>query len=480
MVVSIYSVWSTVALAAGDVAGARQLADAALRAATATASHGIRRFADLADASCACLEFGDQEAARRFGRIIDELPIGKWPKRPHLHTLATIYILVPGSRAKIDRCEFGPAFTTVRDAARAVVAIREHGDPEPARQLPWHDLNLLRAHVLPPHLALLAATATAHGDADAGGAIESIPLFEQHLALARETPDPTTSAWAEGRIAASPVRPAHDITVSLLGSVRLLRGGTEVSEATWLGRDRVRQLLALVVLHRRIRRAQVAELLWPTLDPERAASNLRVNLSHLQKVLEPARDNGSRPWFIRSDGETLVLGETGLTVDVDQFQQACDRARMLDGAGRTARAIEEYRRAVVLVEGDFCQDWPDAAWAEVERSRLRALDVGARSRLGELLLACGEPEEAAVYAAEALRTDGLHEASARLLVRTLDAQGARSQARQAMHAMLDRLADSGLRPERATETLAERLGIAARSGSTDDRTSGDGPRRPVA
>ena len=39
--------------------------------------------------------------------------------------------------------------------------------------------------------------------------------------------------------------------------------------------------------------------LWPDKDETALTNNLRVNLSHLQKLLQPERETGEPSWFLK-------------------------------------------------------------------------------------------------------------------------------------------------------------------------------------
>ena len=130
-----------------------------------------------------------------------------------------------------------------------------------------------------------------------------------------------------------------------------------------------------------------------------ALSNLRVNLTHLHGVLQPGRGGGVLPWFVRSDGDWLILADDGVTSTRTCSTSGSDmRDRWTTPVAapgpRGLRGSDRARSRVL-------DDWPDAPWAHFERLRLRAASM-ARCRL-ELLLASGEPEQASQLAEGVLR-----------------------------------------------------------------------------
>lgn len=461
--VSTNATFALIALTAGDGAAARRFADAALRRCGKTASRPIQAFAQLVDALCTLCERGEEPAGPQVRAVLEQVPIERWPARPYLFALPSVYVLAPEVREALDACRFGESLTAALDAGRALVALREAGDPGPARRLAWDRPDLLRVHVLPPHLAELAAAAAAAGSGRAAAMAAALPDARRHLAgVAERRRHAATADWAEVRVRTMPERPPDHLEVDLLGPLVMRRGGAPVLDPTWAKRDRVRELLAYLAVHRRARRRAVAAALWPDFDPDKAGANLRVNLTHLQKVLQPERAADAPPWFVQADAEWLELVRDGVAIDIEAFEELLSSARRLDEEGRARPALEGYLEALERWRGDLADDWPNAAWAEMERLRLRTLSIGARCRAGELQVALGEPEAAARTATTVLSEEPLQERAARLLASAAAAQSDRATARRVVVELLDRLAEAGLDPEPETVKLAQLHGVRGR------------------
>ncbi len=456
--ISVNSVLSLIGCAAGDAEAARDFADRAARWLGHTASDYVRAFAGLADAATVLLERGEDDARERVQRLVDGVPVEPWPFRAYLYALPLLYVLDPRTRATIDRCRFGPALTVAQQAGRALVALREADDPSPAFDLPWHRVDLLRVHMLPPHLTQLAAAAAAAGHGAVGEVLDHLPSVRDHLVDASRLGHAPTASWARLRAEELPARPEFDLRLDVLGPVRAARGLTPLADEAWTRRERVRQLMAYLVQQRRVTRRRAAEELWPDMPVERALQNLRVNLSHLQRVLQPNRDTGEEPWFVRAKSDQLEVTSIGLDVDADRFERSCREARRWDEQAQGTRAIEGYRNAAELFRGDYLEEWPDAAWAASDRVRLRTLATTSICRLGELLLARGEPEEATAWASTAQRLEPLLERAHRLFIRGLAGQGNRPAAMEAAATFVERLEADGLTPEPETVRFVEGLG----------------------
>ncbi len=434
--IALLSVGVHIAVAAGQPETARRWADRCLALDGPEVAPGIRCYAHLASASAlhaSGAPAGVVEAA--LDDALRIMPFGRWPAVAYLQALPLVYTTRPECRGVLDRARFDPPLRVAVQAGRALVAWRERGDAVPAADLPWDEPNLLRAHVMPRDLAELAAAAGDRADGADLGPIEP---------AAR----PTGAGPVGGRST-----PAG-LTIHALGPLRAeLRAG-RIDEDRWR-RSRVRELLAYLVEHRSATRADVAADLWPELSEGKRATNLRVNLNHLMAALEPDRVAGGESSFIAVGRERLALGPD-VEVDVDRFDAELLEARRLDQGGEPAAALDRYRAAIRRWTGPYLEGI-EAPWAFATGARLRAGIGEARCRTGELLLARGEPEQAATWAAEATRANPLDERAGRLFLSCLAAMGDRTGALAAADQLVSTLDGAGLGPERATEHLIERL-----------------------
>jgi DNA-binding SARP family transcriptional activator len=181
--------------------------------------------------------------------------------------------------------------------------------------------------------------------------------------------------------------------------------GEVVDHPDWR-RDRVRGLFALIARHGTISRRAASDALRPDLDPEAAANNLRVTLSYLQRVLEPARSRHEVAFHVRSDGALLrFAGRSSWTVDVEEVERLLDTAERDDARGEAAVALDAYLAAIAWCRGPYLDDVTLDVSDEVERERLRSRHVRALLRAGSLLLAVGRVEEAQRLAVAAEAAD---------------------------------------------------------------------------
>jgi predicted ATPase/DNA-binding SARP family transcriptional activator len=167
------------------------------------------------------------------------------------------------------------------------------------------------------------------------------------------------------------------LQVRLLGQFSVSVAGRPTPPALWRRRRAaaVIKLLALAPGHR-LHREQVLDALWPDLDPDDAANNLRVVLHYARRGLE---DAGAPPDSVLvRDGDALLVSHPAETwVDVDAFAEAVYRAWQSPDP-----AVVE--RALALYSGDLLPEDPYEDWAASRRESLRTSFLALLARLAGL------------------------------------------------------------------------------------------------
>lgn len=214
----------------------------------------------------------------------------------------------------------------------------------------------------------------------------------------------------------------------MLGAFRVVVDGRPVPDAAWK-RTKAAGLVKVLALAEghRLHRDVLADLLWPDLSAQAAASNLR-------KALHFARAALGSPGAVQSRGELLVLlPDAEVAIDAERFE-ADGRAALASSAG--------INEALALYGGDLLPDDRFAVWAEEPCDRLRTLYL-------RLLKAAGRWDD--VLRAEPADEDA-HRA---IMVRALDA-GDRQGAIRQFERLRQRLrADLGVGPGAATVAVYE-------------------------
>ena len=420
---------------------------------------------------------GDEARARTLvAGFLTGHPLSDPVAEVHLRRfLAYGYVLSPQARQRWDAEALGPAHQRVRAAARLLLAGRAGrltatGEVTAetvltAFPLPW--AVELAAHCeaaglpfgrqllqwLADHLDRRAheALRTLAGVAGAGGAAGA---------------GTELAAGARRLLAAVPATPPGRTRIEVLGPLRVVVDGVPVHPAG-LRRRRVRQLLTELAVHGELDRARLTGLLWPDLDPEAAARNLRVTLTYLRRVLDadrPAADGGGH---LRTDrGRVRLVRSAALAVDVADLRDHLDEVRRARARGDPAAADTALAAAVRLWRGEPLTELAGLPDGEAPAAALLTDLVAAALTLGERRLAAGDPAAAAELARRALAAEPYAERGMRLLL------AAETQRRdpigldRAVRRVRDALTALGAAPEPATAIVLRQAHLtAARAGA---------------
>jgi len=342
------------------------------------------------------------------------------------------YVLVPTSRSAWEAAELGPCYVQARQLARALVAVREVG-PAKARLPALDEPRIVRA-LLPARWAVELALAYCAASRPEGWALLELMWPEAQTDVRRHADGGgIIGKAARAALSRLPVSPATRLQLKLLGPcIELRRDGDLVDAPEWR-RERVRSLLAYLVLNRPSTRERVALDLWPELDADAQSRNLRVTLSHLLRALEPERAERDASFLVRAHGSGLILHDCEwLDVDLWQFDRLWDRATAADREGRPPAALAAMLDAVRLWRGHpnelASNDW---ALPAVEDRRQRF--VAMATRAGELLLARGAHDEGRRMAEAALEGDPWSDRAFHLVIAAHQAAGQHHAARSARH-----------------------------------------------
>jgi LuxR family transcriptional regulator, maltose regulon positive regulatory protein len=448
--VPLLGVLTSVALAAGDLASARTLANDAIALARRLLPRPAS-FAHVADALVTLAEVGDAAAASRFEEVFDRVPLGPWPPWSALGALCPIRALLPGAEW-LDEIDFGPSVRTAVEAGRAIADLRTDGTAAGAQSLPWGSPDLLRVHVPPSMLTELALAAVDAVPA-AQACLDSIPDHIRWVERLVDHSHPQVRVQARALTSGTPTRPRYGLQIVTLGEFSIRRDdGVSVSDRVRGGR--VQQLIAELLAEPAPLRTVIAARLWPDLSDKQAGANLRVTLATLLDSIEPVRRPGTS-WFVRSEDGRLRLVDDGVDVDVRRFDRLVVAARDAERGARFTEALEQHRSASKLYHGDYMPGINDAD-VEQERLRLQTLAYNAACRLAELLLAKGEPEDALRASVDAARIDPLAERARRTEIRSHLALGSTMAARETARSIRARLRRELLEPDRETALLLDR------------------------
>ena len=236
--------------------------------------------------------------------------------------------------------------------------------------------------------------------------------------------------------------------LQLLGSFALRAGDSLLIDESWK-RGKAKSLLKLVALApgHGLHREQVAEVLWPALDPEAATNQLYKSLHFLRAELA-LRGHASPLGML----DEHVWLDGAVSVDVDGFRKLAALARQGGSDPRPfAEAITAYGGELLPV--DRFEEWASAPREELARTHQELL-------LGLARLESAQGNHAAAVAALrlVLDADPTSEPAHRGLMRAFAAMGDRSLAVRQYHACRDALRrELDVNPSDETEALHRHL-----------------------
>ena len=232
-------------------------------------------------------------------------------------------------------------------------------------------------------------------------------------------------------ISPSSVDASRGLAVSLLGRFAVAVDGVELAEQGWPSL-RATHLVQLLSLQPRLRmtRDEVIDALWPQLDPDAGAANLRKATHHARQAL------GRHDAIVLQAGEVLLWPERPITVDALDFERRADAALAGADAAACAEAAEAYA-------GDVLPGARFEPWTESTRERLRA-------RHFQLLRASAQWERLAQLEPD---DEPSHRA---LMQRELDAGNRAAALRWYAHLREALQQGLGVAPDAQTEALYER------------------------
>ncbi|MEO3774773.1 BTAD domain-containing putative transcriptional regulator [Micromonospora sp. B9E7] len=213
-----------------------------------------------------------------------------------------------------------------------------------------------------------------------------------------------------------------------------------------LGGPRQRAVLALLLAARGevVSVGRMIEELWRGDPPPRAIASLQAYVSHLRRLLEPARER-------RAPARVLVTAPPGYAirvptdaVDAGRFEALLAEARAVNAAdpGRARRLLGT---GLDLWRGPAYAEFAEEPWAQPEVLRLEELRLAARELLLDVTVRDGDAAEAVPEAEVLTRQAPLREESWRLLALALWRTGRQGDALAALR--------------RARATLADQLGL---------------------
>ena len=185
----------------------------------------------------------------------------------------------------------------------------------------------------------------------------------------------------------------------------------------------------------------LVETLWNGDAPVSARKSLQAHVVRLRSSLEPDRPKGSTGRYVVRRGAGYALTVDRGSIDRLAIGDLAARGHARLASGDPAEAERLLCAAVDLWRGEPYADWPDAAFAEVDRRRLDEIRAGAVAGLLEARTELGRHAEVLPELERLVASDPLREDWWRLLMLALYRTGRQADAMAAARRVRALLAD---------------------------------------
>src|SRR5581483_6379618 len=285
---------------------------------------------------------------------------------------------------------------------------------------------------------------------------------------ALDAPSPSRIVFDDGMSG----RTGPKLRIEMLGGFRVAARGRTVEESAWRLR-KARALIKLLALtpERSLHREQVIEALWPDLEPTAASNNLRQALFVARRALDSVGDDGGARLELSFDA--LTRSAEGVSVDVEEFENAADLAG-------EDRGIDRLRAAIELYPGELLPQDRFEEWASAPREALKERHLALMLGLAGLCQEAGDSDAAIGALQQVLLAEPLHEHAHRELMRIYALTGRRQRALAQFHLLREALRrEFEDEPDDDTRRLYQDI-LARRIGTEEDRELVPAARRADA
>lgn len=254
------------------------------------------------------------------------------------------------------------------------------------------------------------------------------------------------------------------IRIFMFKRFRIVIDRKQITSTDWRSK-RALTLLKYLLTYRgcKVHKEALFELLWPDERAEVANKRLHTAVSAVRRMLRP-EGSGSQPspFVQQSDGSYWFNTDADHWIDVDDFERLAETGKSLVKS-HPQRALEKYKQALKLYEGEFLPEALYEDWSTQTREHLREIFLDVSLRTAQLLLdEKNDPAGAIRTARAALAVDPYREELHQALLTSLIDAGRYTEATNHYRTLTRMLHDEfGLDPSPETQVLMQQLRSAA-------------------
>ncbi len=211
---------------------------------------------------------------------------------------------------------------------------------------------------------------------------------------------------------------------------------------------------------------RIAEVLWSDAQPVTARKSLQAHVVRLRSALEPGRPRGSTGRYVVRRGPGYALAVPRSDVDAVRAADLAAHGRAMLACADPGRAVVDLGGARALWRGEPYADWPDVAFADVERRRLGEIRAAVLAGLFEAQLALGRHTEVLPELERLVAEEPLREQWWSLLLLALYRDGRQADALSAARRVRTLLADE-LGADPGSDLRAVEAAVLAQSATLE-------------
>lgn len=200
----------------------------------------------------------------------------------------------------------------------------------------------------------------------------------------------------------------QELKIKLFGRFEVWRDEVLVHPQAW-GRRKTQTLLKVLLSERGrvFTQDQLIEILFPDLEPTKTARNLYGRIGEIRHALEPTLDKSTDSQYVLNAGPGgyCFSKEVSCWLDTEEFEKQIKAAQASERAGRWPEALDTYRQALDLYQGDFLAEDLYEEWTLSPRQHWRELYLTALSQCAECHARMGEYSQALEQCQKALKTE---------------------------------------------------------------------------
>jgi DNA-binding SARP family transcriptional activator len=176
-------------------------------------------------------------------------------------------------------------------------------------------------------------------------------------------------------------------------------------------------------------REVLMEALWPDCDPQAAGNNLKAAMHGLRQTLNRLFNTFENySYVVFQQGSYQINPEIDLWVDVEELEKHWENGRRLERQGCVDDAMEAYRAAEALYQGDYLNDEPYEDWTLLRREALNDTYLTILGKLADHAIETSDYESGIGYCQKILVKDRCREDAYRRLMRCYSRLGQRNRA----------------------------------------------------